>query len=142
MEEPTTAKPLGKSIIPKPNNLPYVVAIVAMIAVTLVCVSTIMIFAPDRDHLTLIGLVFAFVSPTTLALLTFMKSQETHLSVNSRLDQFVETSAIANRGKGREEGFKAGVEQANLRTDNLSSLGHALEPTLEPLPDPSLETDT
>jgi hypothetical protein len=68
---------------------------------------------PDVDALLVIGAVFAFLVPTTASILAFQKSQETHLSVNSRLDGFIQNAAIASKAQGEA----VGRNEANARTD-------------------------
>ena len=97
------------------NNTPYLIAIVSMLLIGVVGIAAIVIARPDQDNTVLIATVFAFIGPTTLSLLAFMKSQETHLSVNSRLDGFIRNAEAAASAKGNLEGQKI----ANERTDAL-----------------------
>jgi len=106
------------SIVPSPNNIPYVVAIIVMTGIAIVGVATITIFRPNQDNTVVIASIFGFLAPTTLSLLAFMKAQETHLSVNSRLDQFMKNAELA----ARSEGFKQGQQEANDRTDLLKGV--------------------
>lgn len=107
------------SIVPPPNNLPYLVAVVAMMAIAFVAIVVIVIMLPDRDNMPLIGVIVGFLAPTTLSLLAFMKAQETHLSVNSRLDGFMRNAETAALAQGRAEGLRVGAQQADQRTDTL-----------------------
>jgi hypothetical protein len=101
---------------PQPTNQPYLIAIVLMILVGIAGVAAIVALRPDADILVVGAMVFGFITPTTLSLLSFMKAQETHLSVNSRLDGFIRNAEAAARGEGREEGRL----KANNRTDALA----------------------
>lgn len=100
----------------KSSNIPYVMAVITMIVVALILIGVISVARPDQDIIVLITTVFAVLAPTTLSLLTFMKAQETHLSVNSRLDEFMVNAKTASHAEGVIEGRDA----ANKRTDELS----------------------
>lgn len=98
------------------NNKPYITAVVSMMLIGVAGTVLISIFRPEQDLIVVITAIFGLLTPTTLSLLSFMKSQETHLSVNSRLDQFIKNAdAIA-----RAEGEIKGARTANERTDALS----------------------
>jgi hypothetical protein len=64
--------------------------------------------------------VFSVITPTTVALLAFLKAQETHLSVNSRLDAFMANAKLAAHAQGVTEGRLAGRLAADARTDQLA----------------------
>lgn len=104
-----------QSIVPVPNNVPYIIAVVVMTSLGVVGVVAITVARPTSDNTALIGLVLGFLAPTTLSLLAFMKAQETHLSVNSRLDAFMANAKLAARAEGITEG------RAQGRTDALAA---------------------
>src|SRR5678816_4493850 len=54
------------------------------------------------------------------SLLAFMKAQETHLSVNSRLDAFMRNAEMVAHVQGMAEGRAQGRTDANARTDELA----------------------
>lgn len=110
-----TAKP-APTVVHPANNAPYLVAVVLMVLIAISGVVLIVIFRPDADILIVFSGVFGFLTPTTLSLLAFMKSQETHLSVNSRLDEFIQNAEAA----AEERGKRMGRETANARTDMLA----------------------
>lgn len=123
------------SIVPPPNNVPYLVAVIAMVGIAFVAIVVIMVMLPERDNMPLIGIIMGFLAPTTLSLLAFMKAQETHLSVNSRLDGFMRNAESAALVRGQLEGLTAGARAADLRTDTLrtdaaTELRHAGEELL------------
>lgn len=64
----------------------------------------IIMLRPMTDALLVVGGVSGTLAPTTLALLAFMKSQEVHLSVNSRLDAFMLEHGRSEHAAGVEEG--------------------------------------
>jgi len=112
---------LIKSVIPLPNNIPYIVAVVIMMAIGITSISSIWLFRPDAmDKMLITAAVFTFIGPTTLSLLAFMKAQETHLSVNSRLDSFMSSAVKAARSEGLIQGKVEGRIAADARTDSLA----------------------
>lgn len=109
-----------QSIVPPANNLPYVIAVVVMMALGVIGAVVVTIARPTAENTTLIVTIFGFLTPTTLSLLAFMKAQETHLSVNSRLDAFMASAKSAAHAEGITEGRAQGRDSANERTDVLS----------------------
>lgn len=98
-----------------PGNLPYVIAIVAMAGLGVGGVVLITLLRPDKDNAVLIAAVLGFLAPTLMGLLAFMKSQETKLLVNGRLDAMVENAKTA--------AFHAGVAHAQ---GNVEEIGRAI----------------
>jgi hypothetical protein len=91
----------------------------ALLGVVGVLVVTLL--RPDKDNSALITSLLGFLAPTTMALLAFMKAQETHLAVNSRLDALiVQAEAI---------GFTKGTDSQRL---NPSPPGPSPTPSKEP----------
>lgn len=113
--------PERRTILPPSSNMQYVVAVVVMVFFGVAAITAIAIMRPERDNAVLYGIIGGFIGPTLLSLLAFMKSQETHLSVNSRLDAFMGTAKIAARAEGLEEGRREGREMADRRTDELAA---------------------
>jgi hypothetical protein len=109
--EPTVVQP--------PNNVPYIVAVVLMMVLGVMAVTTLAILRPTTDNVGVITTIVGFIAPTTLSLLAFMKAQETHLSVNSRLDAFMINAKLAAHAQGVTEGRAEGRESADARTDTL-----------------------
>jgi hypothetical protein len=108
------------SVAPKQaSNIPYLVTVAVMFFVGLAAVVAIAYFRPQTDILTIIAAVFAFLTPTTASVLAFQKAQETHLSVNSRLDGFIKNAQAAALAAGKEQGLAQGAQEANARTDAL-----------------------
>lgn len=103
-----------------PNNIPYVIAVVVMMTLGVIGVVAVTFARPTQDNTVLVGLILGFLAPTTLSLLAFMKSQETHLSVNSRLEAFMQAAEEAARAQGVEDGRTRGRDDANARTDALA----------------------
>lgn len=95
------------------SNIPYLITVAVMFAVGALLVGLLAWVRPETDLLVIFGAVFGFVTPTTAAILAFQKSQETHLSVNSRLDGFIKNAQTAALAQGNIEGRDA----ANARND-------------------------
>lgn len=109
------------SIVPTPNNVPYIIAVVVMMALGVLGVVLIVVLRPEKDNTVVIAAVLGFLAPTTLSLLAFMKAQETHLSVNSRLDAFMANAKTAAYADGMLEGRTQGRQLADDRTDALAA---------------------
>lgn len=92
------------NVMPKANNVSYLIAIVIMVVVAILSIVSVTIFVPDKDHTQIISLIIGVLAPTTISLLALMKAQETHLSVNSRLDDFMKGAAEVALEQGRKEG--------------------------------------
>lgn len=107
------------SVVPPPNNLPYIWAVVAMMFLGVGAIAAVSIFRPVEDNTVVITTIVGFIAPTTLSLLAFMKSQETHLSVNSRLDAFMASARAAAHAQGITQGRLEGRAMADARTDAL-----------------------
>lgn len=99
------------------SNRQYLVAIISMFFFGVVGIVLVSTFRQGQDLPIIITAIFSVLTPTTLSLLSFMKSQETHLSVNSRLDQFIKNADIAARAEGKIEGARV----ANKRNDERAT---------------------
>lgn len=108
-----------KFALPVSSNVPYLIAVAVMVGLSLAAVVAVTVIRPDQENASIYALIFASTGPTTLALLAFMKAQETHLSVNSRLEQFIRNAERAQRAEGELAGRAAGAAEAYERTDML-----------------------
>jgi uncharacterized membrane protein YgaE (UPF0421/DUF939 family) len=98
----------------KTNSLQYVVAVLVMSMLGVIAVVAVTIIRPDKDNTTLIAAMIGFLTPTTMALLAFMKSQETHKAVNGRLDAFIKAATDLARSQGvDDEKKRAALETIN-----------------------------
>lgn len=88
----------------KSSNTPYIIAIIIMATLGALGIVVISLFNPGKDNSLIIASLLGFLTPTTLSLLALMKSQETHLSVNSRLEEFIKNAGDAARAEGVIEG--------------------------------------
>lgn len=107
----TAPKPTQPTIVQPPSNVPYLVAVVIMMLMGLGAVMGILLIRPGQDNTQLIATVVGMLVPTIAAILAFMKAQETHLSVNSRLDAFMTEHAATADAKG----FARGVEESKVQ---------------------------
>src|SRR4026209_700881 len=121
-----------KTVTVPSSNLQYVEAVVAVVAFVLATIVAITVSRPIQDNTILIGLVVGFAAPTLLSLLALMKAQETHLSVNSRLDAFMTTAREASYAQGILEGRTTGRASADERTDALSKSSSPTPPSVVP----------
>ncbi len=101
------------------TNTPYLIAIVVMVALAIFSIVAVTVIRPNDDNSAIIVLILGSIAPTTVALLAFMKAQETHLSVNSRLDEFIHNSNQVARAEAEETGRQKGRDEANLRNDAI-----------------------
>jgi crotonobetainyl-CoA:carnitine CoA-transferase CaiB-like acyl-CoA transferase len=93
---------------PPPAHAQYVWAAVILTLIGAVLCMVVIKVRPAVDPLVVIGGVMAGLTPTIAAILALMKAQETHLSVNSRLDSFMKEHAINARNEGVTEGLAQG----------------------------------
>jgi len=107
----------------KPKTPNPFIAMVAVLLIGVVGVAVISAIRPDVDVLVISAVIFGFLTPTTASLLSYLKAQEaqaqaqeTHLAVNSRLDEFIKNASLAANAAGRKEGREA----SEARTDELT----------------------
>lgn len=112
-----------KSVDDDDNTGKYLIAVVSALVIGIGGLILILWIRPEYDPVLVAGLIFAFLTPTTTSLLSFMKAgeakvqaKETYHQVNSRLDAFIAQAAIS----ARAEGVIEGQNQANERTDLLA----------------------
>ena len=89
---------------PQSSARPYIWAVVILILSGLVIALAILKLRPTADPIVIIGGILAGLTPTTAAVLALMKSNETHLSVNGRLDAWMAEHAKAARSEGVIQG--------------------------------------
>lgn len=90
---------------------------VILIAVaTIISVSLVAIFR-EGDNTAIITAIIGLAVPTIASVMAYLKTQETHAIVNSKLDEVVKTATFAAHAEGVEEGR----DEANKRTDILDA---------------------
>ena len=88
----------------KPGSAwPYLIAIIFMAALGTMAILILTKLRPAQDNSVLITAVIGFLGTMTGTILTFMKAQETHLSVNSRLDAFMASAKQVGRWEGKKK---------------------------------------
>jgi hypothetical protein len=93
--EPNTAQP---------STAPYIWAVVILTMIGAVLTMAVLKLRPQYDPLLVIAAITTGLAPTTAAVLALMKSQETHLSVNSRLDVWMREHGQVKLAEGRTLG--------------------------------------
>lgn len=117
---------------PKPFS-GYVWAVIILMLLTTIMIMAIIWLRPASDPLIIIAGVMTAMTPTTAAVLALMKAQETHLSVNSRLDEFMNQHAKS----AHSEGILQGVQQEQDRTKEKQRHEQLMR---GPAPTPPIET--
>ena len=107
----------------------YLIATIVVFSVGMLSVVLVTLLRVTEDNGILITAIIGFTGTTLGSVLAFMKSQETHASVNSRMDDFIkkfEASSVAKQDLARSEGLAEGKTQGRKssddRTDTLSGL--------------------
>lgn len=102
----------GDSSLHKGSHTPYLIAVVVMVLIGVIAIMLIVLLRPNSDNTQLIATMVSMVVPTTAAILALMKSQETHLTVNSQLAQWKLDFANLQRAEGEKQGIAG--EQARV----------------------------
>ncbi len=96
---------------------PYIIAITLMTTIGIGAAVLITLIRPNSpDNTGLIVLIFGLLGTSTTGLLSYLKAQETHKAVNSRLDAWIEAATAA----AAAEGQRAGRLEAEARGDLLA----------------------
>jgi len=101
----------------------YLTATVTVFGTGLLAVVGVVVIRPNADNAMIITQIIGFTATTSAALLAFLKAQETHLVVNSRIDEFkrsLEAVAAVKEDMARASGIIEGRSAANARTDELA----------------------
>jgi len=106
-----------KDVIGQTSNKPYVVISLVMTLIVIVAIIFLEILSPEgKDTSGTITLIIGLSATFTGTMLTLLKNAETHVMINNRLSQWMESNSRAERA----EGEKAGRISANARTDELA----------------------
>lgn len=118
------------TLLPPPRNgtSAYLITIFGMTLLGVSAVIAVFLMRPDKDNTAIIVSILGFIGPTLAAILAYFKAQETHLVVNSRMDEFkrglqeaARLAVAAARAEGVIVGKEAGVAAADARTDQLTA---------------------
>lgn len=99
------------------DRTPYVWSLVIVIGISLMFMVIILLIRPEQDPVSLIGEILKPVVPTVAAVFAYLKSQEVHLQVNSRLDQLLEKSVR----EAHLTGMLDGLNQERDRHDAIDN---------------------
>ena len=102
----------------QPETAIYVWAVVILVLIGASLVMGILLARPQSDWIDVVGNVAKGLAPTIAAVLAFLKSQETHLSVNSRLDAFMAEHAKNAHAEGVIQGLAEGKAAAPADSQN------------------------
>lgn len=105
------------------SNVPYLIAAVVMVLISTIAVLVVVLFRPDKDNSAIMTIIGGFTVSAIPSVLSMMKAQETHLSVNSQMEDFKRDladlsnikSALANR-----EGMMQGATDERSRVAVLA----------------------
>jgi len=103
--------------IPPTNPAPYLYTTVIIILISAVFFLALLYLRPQIDAVALLGNIAQAALPTIAAVAAYLKSQETHLSVNSRLTDFLREHGEAQRNEGKLLG--ASGEQARVAKQKM-----------------------
>jgi hypothetical protein len=107
----------------KPSQVPYLIAVVLMVAIVVGAIVAVMFLRPTADNSSIVTEIIGFASTVTMALFAFLKAQETHVVVNSQMDSFkseVRQAAAQSGLIAHAEGVVQGRAEADARTDALA----------------------
>lgn len=115
------------------SNVPVIIASCSMAVLLAFFVILISIIRPGSDNLTLIGIVVATITPTSVALLAYLKTLDNSADVkgvqqaiNGRLTQLLVMTEAASHAQGLVEGTQAGAAIAKtLVADTAAQLRQA-----------------
>ena len=108
---------------------PYVVTVAMLLLLGIVLVGLCLYLRPTLDPVVITGVVFAFLTPTFTGIAAFLKSQETHLTVNSQLTSWKSEFYAMSHAEGMLKG--ASEEQARVAEQKRVA---ALTPVIPTVP--------
>jgi len=91
----------------KPSNaMPYVVSVIILFLLGIILIGGVLYLRPATDPLVVIGVVFGFLISSGASIAAFIKSQETHLTVNSQLTAWKKEFYQMAHGEGVIQGTR------------------------------------
>jgi hypothetical protein len=78
----------------------YLFAIVGMVMVGVAGIIGIEVVRTGQDNMLIHGLIMGFLTPTIMSVLSLMKAHDTHLIVNSRMDELLKLTKSSEFAKG------------------------------------------
>lgn len=98
-------------VIKASSTLSYIVAALIMFLIAVILIGVILYLRPAYDPLVVISGVGAFMTAFMGIIATFIKSQETHLTVNSQLTAWKAEFKELQQSEGRAQGTKTEQER-------------------------------
>lgn len=98
---------------------PYLVASATIAVAGVLIAIGVFVSRPEQENVTLLTFVVGFTLTVLASVMAYLKAQETHLSVNSRLDEMVRNARLAAHAEGLAQGKVKGAAAANTRTDAI-----------------------
>lgn len=137
------------SAVKSNSVLPYIVATTILVLIGVILIGVVLYLRPALDPLVVIGLVFTAVTTILTGVAAFIKSQETHASVNSQLTawkkEYYELAHTKGEKAGTVEEQARVAEQKQTVPATASSdavLGVIVHPDAEVQVEKSKETKT
>lgn len=116
----------------KPSAMPYVWAALILFLIAALFIVAILYIRPELDPLILISAILGAFSVLFSSVAAYLKSQETHLSVNSQLTEWKKEFFNMAKSEGLIEGAK--TEQARIAEQTRLKMGVAAVPVAVPMP--------
>lgn len=85
-------------------SLRYHLAVLGMAVTGISGILGVELLRPNQDNMMLHSLIVAFLTPSTMSLLALMKVHDTHLIVNSRMDELLKLTKTAAFARGQLQG--------------------------------------
>jgi|ERR1700722_1700083 len=82
----------------------YLLTVILLAMIGAILIGTILTLRPAADPLLIITAVSGFVASIGAGVLSYMKSQETHMLVNSRMDEWMAAQDKVSRAEGVVQG--------------------------------------
>lgn len=116
------------------SAMPYVWAAVIVFLVGIILIGVVLALRPQYDPLIIVSSVMGFTLPFCASIFAFMKSQETHLTVNSQLTAWKLEHSRMDHAEGVISG--TATEQARIAEQKLATAtaAAAVGSTGKPLP--------
>ncbi len=114
-------------VSPPTNIIKYIVSAIVVLLLGLLAIFGVFLVRPDKDNSAIITIIIGVITPTSVTILAFLKSSDTHLTVNSLFDKVME----AAKALARQE---AVAEERQSVKDRLAASVTTPEIVLEEVP--------
>lgn len=127
------------------RTTPYILAVVILVLIGALLVGAVLFMRPNLDPLLLIVSVFGILGTIFTGIAAFMKSDETHRTVNSQLSAWKEEFSAMKRAEGiiagTETEQKRVAEQKRVEAAGPTTPTNTLSTTTEPVPVAIVDTE-